>query len=48
MYMERFADKYDLLPYIKLNSKVLSAVWKEEEGICMLSRAYMFTKKYAE
>lgn len=34
-YMQGFGDKYDLSPFIKLNSKVLKAVWKEEQGICM-------------
>ncbi|KAJ9612905.1 hypothetical protein H2200_002846 [Cladophialophora chaetospira] len=32
-YFERFASKYDLHPFIKLNSRVQSAVWKEEKGI---------------
>jgi cation diffusion facilitator CzcD-associated flavoprotein CzcO len=36
MYFERFAAKYDLMPFVKLNSRVLSAVWKEEDGICEL------------
>ena len=33
-YMQDFAQKYDLLPYISLNSKVLKAQWIEEKGIC--------------
>lgn len=33
-YFLDFAAKYDLLPFVKLNSKVLSAVWQEEKGIC--------------
>ncbi|KIW94319.1 uncharacterized protein Z519_05635 [Cladophialophora bantiana CBS 173.52] len=32
-YFEKFADKYDLHPFIKLNSRVLSATWVEEKGI---------------
>ncbi|EXJ56038.1 hypothetical protein A1O7_08969 [Cladophialophora yegresii CBS 114405] len=32
-YFESFADKYDLKPWIKLNTKVLSATWIESEGI---------------
>ncbi|KAH0847215.1 hypothetical protein AYO21_02604 [Fonsecaea monophora] len=32
-YFEKFADKYDLHPNIKLNSKVLSATWVEDKGI---------------
>lgn len=33
-YMQGFAQKYDLSPFISLNSKVLKAEWKEEKGIC--------------
>ena len=33
-YFENFADKYDLFPFVKLNSKVLTATWVEEKGIC--------------
>lgn len=33
-YFERFADKYDLRKYIKLKSRVISAVWDEQQGIC--------------
>lgn len=33
-YFEDFAKKYDLHKYVKINSKVTSAVWKEDEGIC--------------
>jgi cation diffusion facilitator CzcD-associated flavoprotein CzcO len=32
-YFENFANKYELDPYVKLNSKVLSAIWVEEKGI---------------
>ncbi|OCK82817.1 cyclohexanone monooxygenase [Lepidopterella palustris CBS 459.81] len=32
-YFEDFAAKYDLMPYVRLNSKVLSATWVEERGI---------------
>lgn len=32
--MQGFAQKYDLSPFISLNSKVLKAEWKEEKGIC--------------
>ncbi|KAE9965383.1 hypothetical protein BLS_007682 [Venturia inaequalis] len=32
-YFEDFAKKYDLHKYVKVNSKVTSAVWKEEEGV---------------
>lgn len=35
-YFEDFAHKYDLHPFVKLNSKVLSASWVEEKGICEL------------
>ena len=35
-YFENFAKKYDLLPYIKLNSKVTSATWDEAKGIYSL------------
>lgn len=31
-YFENFAQKYDLMPHVKLNSKVLSATWLEDEG----------------
>lgn len=37
-YFEDFAKKYDLHKYVKVNSKVMSAVWKENEGICGLNR----------
>lgn len=33
-YFENFSEKYDLAPAISLNSKVISAVWDEDEGIC--------------
>jgi hypothetical protein len=33
-YFQDFADKYDLMPFVKLNSKVLSATWQEDKGIC--------------
>ena len=36
-YFEDFAKKYDLMRYVKLNSKVLSATWDESTGICMFS-----------
>ena len=32
-YFEGFADKYELHPYIKLNSRVVSATWDEAKGI---------------
>jgi cation diffusion facilitator CzcD-associated flavoprotein CzcO len=32
-YFENFANKYELDPFVKLNSKVLSATWIEEKGI---------------
>ncbi len=32
-YFEGFAAKYELAPYIKLNSRVMSATWIEEKGI---------------
>jgi len=32
-YFEKFAAKYELMPYVKLNSKILSATWIEEKGI---------------
>ncbi|ETI20637.1 hypothetical protein G647_06979 [Cladophialophora carrionii CBS 160.54] len=32
-YFEDFATKYELHPFIKLNSRVQSAVWVEEKGI---------------
>lgn len=32
-YFEGFAKKYDLYPYIKLNSKMQSATWDEAKGI---------------
>jgi hypothetical protein len=32
-YFEKFAQKYDLYPFIKLNSRVISATWDEAKGI---------------
>ena len=32
-YFENFAKKYDLYPYIKLNSRLTSATWDEAKGI---------------
>ncbi|KAJ5951521.1 uncharacterized protein N7479_009934 [Penicillium vulpinum] len=32
-YFESFAEKYNLHPYIKTNSRILSATWVEEKGI---------------
>ena len=32
-YFEDFAAKYELNPYIKLNSRVVSATWDEAKGI---------------
>lgn len=32
-YFENFANKYELDPYVKLNSRVLSATWIEDRGI---------------
>lgn len=37
-YFKDFADKYDLLKYINLEHKVTSAIWDEEQGICMQQR----------
>merc|ERR1711915_26553 len=31
-YLVRFAKEYDLYKYIQFNTRVISAVWKEEEG----------------
>ncbi|GME37623.1 hypothetical protein A1O5_08415 [Neofusicoccum parvum] len=31
-YFKDFADKYNLHPFIQLNTRVLSAVWSEEKG----------------
>ena len=33
-YFEDFAQKHKLMPYVKLNSRILSARWREERGIC--------------
>jgi cation diffusion facilitator CzcD-associated flavoprotein CzcO len=33
-YFVDFANKYDLMPYVQLNTKVVSAVWDEEKGTC--------------
>jgi cation diffusion facilitator CzcD-associated flavoprotein CzcO len=33
-YFEKFAEKHNLMPFVKLNSKVLSAIWDEDKGIC--------------
>lgn len=33
-YMQNFVNKYQLLPYIRLNSRIMSAVWDEDKGIC--------------
>lgn len=35
-YFEDFADKYELRPWVQLNTRVLSATWIEENGICRL------------
>jgi hypothetical protein len=35
-YFEGFAQKHGLMPNIKLNSRILSATWAEEKGICEL------------
>lgn len=32
-YFENFAKKYELMPYVELNSRVISATWIEEKGI---------------
>ena len=32
--MEGFCKKYDLEPFIRLNTKVVEAVWHELEGQC--------------
>lgn len=31
-YFQNFAKKYELAPYVKLNSRVLSATWNEDSG----------------
>ncbi|OQV00810.1 hypothetical protein CLAIMM_06258 [Cladophialophora immunda] len=31
-YMMRFYEKYELAPFVKLNTEVVGAVWSEEEG----------------
>jgi cation diffusion facilitator CzcD-associated flavoprotein CzcO len=31
-YFEDFAQKHDLMPFVKLSSRVISAKWAEEEG----------------
>lgn len=36
-YFKDFAAKYNLMPFIKLNSRVRKAVWFEEKGICKFS-----------
>lgn len=33
-YFQNFAKKYDLMPHVKLNARVLGAVWQEDRGIC--------------
>lgn len=33
-YFKDFASKYELMPYVRLDSKVLSAVWENDQGIC--------------
>jgi cation diffusion facilitator CzcD-associated flavoprotein CzcO len=33
-YFMRFYKKYELQPFVKLNTEVLSATWDEVEGIC--------------
>lgn len=33
-YFEDFSTKHELRPFVLLNSKVVSAVWKEDQGIC--------------
>jgi cation diffusion facilitator CzcD-associated flavoprotein CzcO len=35
-YFENFAAKYELMRFIRLNSKVLTATWHEDEGICKI------------
>ncbi|KAL2436581.1 FAD-binding monooxygenase tazF [Exophiala dermatitidis] len=32
-YFERFAEKYDLYPYIRTKTRVLSSTWVEEKGV---------------
>lgn len=36
-YFQNFARKYDLMPFVKLNARVLKAVWQEDRGICECS-----------
>lgn len=33
-YFERFVDKYDLRQYIKINSKIVKAIWDDDKAIC--------------
>jgi len=39
-----FAKKYNLMRFIKLNSKVLSATWEEKKGICKAPEAGLFMR----
>lgn len=32
-YFEGFAEKYNLRPFVKLNSRVLGATWDEGKGV---------------
>ncbi|KAK3650533.1 hypothetical protein LTR56_006238 [Elasticomyces elasticus] len=32
-YFEDFAERHDLMPFVKLNTRVISAVWDEKKGI---------------
>ncbi len=34
-YFQKFYEKYELQPYMKFDTKVLSAVWYEDKGECM-------------
>ena len=34
-YFQKIYEKYELQPYMKFNTKVLSAVWYEDKGECM-------------
>ena len=36
-YLESVARKYDLYPHIQLNTRVMSATWKQEEGLWKVS-----------
>lgn len=39
-YFENFAAKYDLMPFVKLNHRVLKCEWIEEKGICPSTRKF--------